>query len=419
MTPLDREMVRVIADGLAERLASPCDVRAMELRDAWWPQSLAVGAVGVALLHIERAHAGLGSWERVHKWLDLAAADGVSVGKDAHLHYGAPALAFALQAASVGRGRYGRALNVLDDLIAAETSRRLAAAHTRMDVGEFPPLAEFDAIRGLTGIGAYLRRRAPESRLLRDILLYLVRLTEPVEVDGELLPGWWTNVAPSGCLSDEFPGGHANTGMAHGIAGPLALLALTVGDGAAVDGQLNAIARICAWLDRWRQDDGSASWWPYWIARAQLRGDEPVPLRPSRPSWCYGTGGVARAQQLAGLALDDRDRCQIAENALLGAITDRHQQSLIVDSSLCHGHAGLQQIVARCAADADIRMPTSLVRPLLGSETDAEQWITNLLRPQSGCFGFLEGAAGVALALHTACSDSPPISGWDSCLLIA
>ncbi|TYB41007.1 lanthionine synthetase C family protein [Actinomadura chibensis] len=416
---MDRETAGAIADRLAERLASPCDVRAMELRDAWWPQSLAVGAAGIALLHIERAHAGLGPWERVHEWLVVATADGVSAGKDAHLHYGAPALAFALQAASGGRGRYGRALDVLDNHIDAETSCRLAAAHTRMDVGELPLLAEFDAIRGLVGIGAYLRHRGPESRLLRDILLYLVRLTEPVEVDGELLPGWWATVAPSGRLSDEFPGGHANTGMAHGIAGPLALLALTAVDGVAVDGQLTAIARICAWLDRWRQDGGSASWWPYWITRAQLRGDEPVPSRPSRPSWCYGTGGVARAQQLAGLALGDDDRRQIAENALLGAITDQHQQGLIVDSSLCHGHAGLQQIAVRCAADADVRMSASLVRPLLGLEPDAEHWVTHLVRPPGGRLGFLEGAAGVALALHTACSDSPPISGWDSCLLIA
>jgi lantibiotic biosynthesis protein len=32
--------------------------------------------------------------------------------------------------------------------------------------------------------------------------------------------------------------------------------------------------------------------------------------------------------------------------------------------------------------------------------------------------GFLEGDAGVALALGTATRDAPPVSGWDACLLI-
>lgn len=39
-------------------------------------------------------------------------------------------------------------------------------------------------------------------------------------------------------------------------------------------------------------------------------------LRPARPSWCYGTPGLARARQLAGLALRDLARQEAAEHAL-------------------------------------------------------------------------------------------------------
>jgi hypothetical protein len=35
-----------------------------------------------------------------------------------------------------------------------------------------------------------------------------------------------------------------------------------------------------------------------------------------------------------------------------------------------------------------------------------------------GGTGFLDGAAGTALALHTAAHNVAPISGWDACLLI-
>jgi hypothetical protein len=217
MTLLNEEAARTVADGIAERLSSPSVVRAMGLRDGWWPQSLAVGAAGVALLHIERAYTGRGSWQRAHEWLDAASADGVNAGDGSHLHYGAPAVAFALHAASGELGRYARALATLDRHIAAETRRRLAAAHARMDAGRLPALAEFDAIRGLTGVGGYLRQRGTNGHLLGEILTYLVRLTEPVDDHNEPLPGWWTSLAPSGRLSADFPGGHANTGMAHGI----------------------------------------------------------------------------------------------------------------------------------------------------------------------------------------------------------
>lgn len=422
MTTLNREAAQAAADVIAERLACPSKVRAMGLRDGWWPQSIAVGAAGVALLHIERAYAGLGSWRRVHDWLAAAAGDGVSTAHGSHLHYGAPALAFALHAAGREQGRYVRALEPLDHHIAAQTRCRLTVVHARMDKGELPALAEFDAIRGLTGIGAYLRHRGMDDQLLSEILTYLVRLTEPIGDHGESVPGWWTALAPSGRLSDDFPGGHANSGMAHGIAGPLALLALTLRDGVAVDGQTEAIIRICTWLDRWRQDSGSTPWWPYWITRAQLRGDQPVPSKPSRPSWCYGTAGVARAQQLAALATGDHARRRLAERALAGALTDPRQRDAITDSSLCHGHAGLAQITARCIADASLPMATGLpspLRALVENGADAEPLAAKLLQPPGGCAGFLEGAAGVALALHTASSGTPPVSGWDSCLLIA
>jgi hypothetical protein len=56
---------------------------------------------------------------------------------------------------------------------------------------------------------------------------------------------------------------------------------------------------------------------------------------------------------------------------------------------------------------------------LIDHEDDAERLAAELLRSPDGRFGLLEGAAGVALALHTAASGSPPVSGWDSCLLIA
>ena len=416
-----RDTARAAAEAIADRLASPDDVRDLKLAQGWWPQSLAHGAAGVALLHIERARTGHGPWRRAHDWLACAAEGGAVGGPDAHLYYGAPALAFALHAAADRPGRYARALNTLDTHVTALIRQRLQRAHTRMDSGsEFPELAEYDTIRGLSGLGALLLHRGVHTDLLRDVLTYLVRLTEPIKHDGDLLPGWWTHLAPSGAPSPDYPQGHANNGVAHGIGGPLALLALTARSGIIVPDHTEAIARILAWLDRWQQVGPAGPWWPYWITQEQLRSGTPGP-GPSRPSWCYGTAGFARVQQLAAIATSDTDRQRAAEAALLHAMTDPGQRNATVDLSLCHGFAGLAHITGLTAADAITHglsdcLPT-LLNPITDHKPDA---LVHALcdTADGGDIGLLEGAAGTALALHAYATDGPSLSGWDRCFLI-
>ncbi|MFE0130166.1 lanthionine synthetase C family protein [Streptomyces sp. NPDC059037] len=414
-----RETARAAADTIAERLATPEDVRALHHRQGWWPQSLAHGAVGVALLHIERARTDQGPWQRAHDWLACAAAEPAVGGIDSHLYYGAPALAFALHAAADRPGRYAHALNTLDRHVTAATRDRLAGADARMDRGETPELAEFDAIRGLSGMGALLLHRDIHIDLFREILAYLVRLTEPVKHDGELLPGWWSHLAPSGAVSPDYPDGHANNGVAHGIGGPLAVLSLAACRGITVEGHTDAITRILAWLDQWQQDGPAGPWWPYWITREQLRSGRPGP-GPSRPSWCYGTTGFARTQQLAALATDDRARQAMAEGALLQAMTDPSQLKATVDLSLCHGFAGLAHITELVAVEAITPGLTECLPRLLApiTDTNPSMLAASLLDPPGGGdIGLLEGATGTALALHAFQTGTPSVSGWDSCFL--
>ncbi|MFJ2247477.1 lanthionine synthetase C family protein [Streptomyces sp. NPDC094461] len=414
-----RETARAAADAIADRLATPENVRSLEHKQGWWPQSLAHGAAGVALLHIERARTGDGPWQRAHDWLACAAAEPAVGGIDSHLYYGAPALAFALHAAADRPGRYARALNTLDGHVTAAIRHRLAEAHARMDRGETPKLAEFDAIRGLSGMGALLLHRDTHTDLFREILAYLVRLTEPVKHDGELLPGWWSHLAPSGEVSPDYPAGHANNGVAHGIGGPLAMLSLASRHGITVEGHSDAITRILAWLDQWQQDGPAGPWWPYWITRAQLRSGTPGP-GPSRPSWCYGTAGFARTQQLAALATHDPARQRAAEGAFLHAMTDPGQLRATVDLSLCHGFAGLVRITELVAANSVTPGITECLPRLLAPITDTapDTLVASLLEPPGGGdIGLLEGAAGTALALHSFQTGTPSASGWDSCFL--
>jgi hypothetical protein len=395
-------------DAIAGRLTDPRNW----LRDAWWNQSLAKGALGIALLHVERAHTETDGLKTAHAWLSAATRGNLSAGANASLFFGAPAAAFALQAAP-DKGRFGRALAALDTSIADMTRRRLAAAQARLDRAERPRFAEWDLIYGLTGLGVYLLRRDRYGDVFREVLSYLVRLSEPGHVNGAEIPGWWTHTDPSGGVSSGFPGGHGNLGMAHGISGPLALLSLAMRRGIVVDGHADAIARICQWLDSWRQDHNTGTWWPQWITLQELRTGQVKQASPLRPSWCYGTPGMARAQQLAGLAVGNHARQRLAAQATVDCLSDADQLRQIRDNSLCHGWAGLFQTCWRIARDAESPALTAHVTEIANrfrerTDTRADRDI-----------GLLEGISGVALALHTAVRDAQPASDWDTCLLIS
>lgn len=370
-------------------------------------QSLAKGAVGVALWHIEQALLGAADWEPVKAWLSAAVRVEVTAADSACLTYGAPALAFVLHAAGAdGHDRYRPARDQLNAATAALTHRRVRAAHARIRRGEPAAFAEYDLLHGLTGIGVHLLHHTPDDDALAAVLSYLVTLTRPLVVDGERLPGWWCAHDPRRLYT---PGGHANFGMAHGIAGPLALLAQALRRGAVVEGQHEAVATITAWLDRWQQHDDCGSWWPETITRKEAAAGRPHSTGPGRPSWCYGTPGITRALQLAAIATADTGRQRAAENALAACLSDERQIAQLPNAGLCHGTGGLFQTVWRAAQDART--------PVLGG---AARRVADTLIRQHACenTSFLEGAAGQALAQAAALNDRPPASRWDACLLI-
>jgi hypothetical protein len=372
----------------------------------WWRQSLARGALGIALLHVERAAAELASWQHARDWLDCVAQESVAAGADSHLFYGAPALAYVLSRAAAGGLKTGQQTTTrLHDAITGEAAERTSRAHTRMDNGLLPELAEFDLIRGLTGFGAYFLHHERAGGALRGILHYLVRLTEPVEIDGMAFPGWWTPASPAGQRTAGFAGGHANLGIAHGIGGPLALLALAARHGVIVDGQLAAIGRICTWLARWHSSDPAEPAWPYWLTLPDYRDGHLPHCWPQRLGWCYGTAGIARAMQLAAIATGDRARRSTAEKTLITALTAPANQTLTTDPSLCHGRAGLARIAAASAGDATATAIAARLRIIADELLSVPE--EDLAEP-----GFLDGAAGVALAR------TRTHRGWDACLLI-
>lgn len=370
-----------------------------------WGQSLDGGA-GLALLHIAYAHAGVGDWSTAHQWAKAMTRNGIAAHEGASLFAGSPAVAFVLRAAR--QPSYARALITLDRHIADLTRQRLGQAHARLEDAQLPELREFDLISGLTGLGAY-HLSAGNAGQVCDVLAYLVRLVEPLRADGVQVPGWWTLDGPTGKPDPHWPGGHANLGIAHGIAGPLALLASAALHGITVPGQVEAIDHIERLLDRWRSGTAERTWWPGLISTRDWSDDSNRQSGPQRPSWCYGTPGIARARQLAARARNDVIHQRDVEAALAGCVTDDRQLAQLSDDSLCHGWAGLIHATRRAAAEAE---PGS---PLIAALSDlTPRWQEQSPRlPDHD--GLLEGRAGVALVRAAAAANTV----WDACLLTA
>jgi len=420
LDPALLRMAGALATELADALASPPPLEPDGDRSPtsprWRGQSLSKGAAGIAVLHGIRAHTGHGPWNRAHAWLACANREELSAGPGAGLWFGAGSLAFALSVAAPP-GQYRTAQSALDAAVATMTRSRLEAAAARMTAGVRPALAEFDLVRGLTGLGAYWLRRDPGGPLIRDVLTYVVRLCQPLPASdpaGRNVPGWWTNDVPSGQDPETFARGWSDQGMAHGIAGPLSLLAMTKRTGITVPGQIEAMERICQWLDIWRQDSPAGSWWPERLTLAELHAGHSQQGGPARPSWCYGTPGITRSTMLTALALGDTARQDAAEDALARCLADPAQLRRLTNPAICHGLAG---VLATCwYAAADARTPAlaahlpNLLQALLREHTTSAQ------SPAWQQPGLVEGTAGVALTLHSIATASS--GGWPTCLLI-
>ncbi|WAU78315.1 lanthionine synthetase C family protein (plasmid) [Streptomyces sp. Qhu-G9] len=375
-----------------------------------WGQSLYYGAAGITLMHAATAaRTDASGTQTMQPWATAMLRSPIVATEATSLYEGAPAVAYVLT--FLNSPAAARRLAELDGHVRRLTAQRLDRAHARIDRAALADTSEFDLISGLTGLGVYHLRKNNKTEV-RDILTYLIRLTEPITAQRQTLPGWWS----TGSIRTPRPedtGGHGNFGIAHGIAGPLALLATTARHGYTAPGHKSAITRICHWLDQWQIGLREDARWPEWISRAELRRGQSKQTNPRRPSWCYGTPGIARAQQLAGLALGDTAIQDQAGLALAGCLRNEHQLALLTDASLCHGWAGLLQVTRRAAHDEKGGQLSELLPRV---QAGAVAHLKRHGMPDSP--GLMEGNAG-PLLIRPDRNSATPDTSWDLCLLLS
>jgi lantibiotic biosynthesis protein len=388
----------------------------------WESGSIAQGNAGVALLcaAMDRAFPGEG-WDcHGHAHLEAAVRAAHARPSGASLFAGLAGVGFAAVELAAGRPRYRRLLTGIDDVVAAEAT----ASAKRLTSGGSLPVGEFDAVSGLSGLAAYLLRRGDSSHVAAAALsAVLTALAGRLTYDSQP-PGWHT---AERWLSEEerrhYPHGNLNCGLAHGLPGPLAALALASLHGVDVPAGVDAIASAAAWLTGHRIDD---EWGPNWPDAVPLAADgsEQAPPWPSRAGWCYGAPGVARALWLAGQALEEAPLRNLAVAAIEAVVARPAERRGLSSPTFCHGAAGLLQVLVRFAADTGAADLATAAGRLCGELVDAFD-PTSLLgyrnvEPGEVVVdhpGLVDGAPGVALALLAAGTDVEPT--WDRLFLLS
>ena len=390
---------------------------------SWEQHGVAQGDAGLAIMcgYLDTCFPDEG-WDTLgHSWLTSAAheaerADHLPIG----LFDGVSGLGLAAWLVSRDGSRYSRLLASIDHLVVPRTVH-LARSVTGQRHGL--PVGDFDVISGVTGIGAYRLHREGRREVdaVRAILRSLIALTD----DREGIPSWHT---PPEAMRDatmlrEHPGGALNCGLAHGIPGPLALMALALREGFAVDGLEQAVERTASWLTRQQIHDTWGVNWPT-VVPLTPNAREPAPgarTRASRSAWCYGSPGIARSLWLAGDAL----RLKALAVEAIQAVYRRPLPIRNIDSpTFCHGVAGLLQITLRFSHDTGLasfaQQADVLLRQLLALHDPNRLFGYAALEPGGRLIdqpGLLEGAAGVVMTLLASATDREP--NWDRLFLLS
>ncbi|MFD4567526.1 lanthionine synthetase C family protein [Streptomyces sp. NPDC058467] len=409
----------------------------------WHPLSLGAGLPGPALLYGELARSDQTYRPVAHRHISRA-VQALPKPAGTGLFNGPAALLAAAQTCAGSFDDYKSLRAALAQWLATVQLRRLKAAR-RPDSRAVKEPGEYDLITGLSGTTRLLLDSAADAAenaadvrmAMTGSLEYLVGLARPIEVHGRQVPGWWL---PAESLLTEqerghYPDGFFDTGMAHGIAGVMAVLCSALAYGYEVPGQLSAINCMAEWLSHWAKPRSPKAGWPDRVALLEQITDELRPRSAVQTGWCYGTPGVAAALYRAGALLNRPPWCEQAVAVLRVDLARAQTQWGLDGPTICHGYAGFLQTTARVAshsADADLIEGCRRITAAVLAEADAETpfLFPHVVRSNSldmpperaDRAGLLEGAAGVACVLLdvTRGPQSDPVGrSWDRCFGLA
>ncbi len=400
--------------------------RAVFKQSYWDDLSIAGGYAGILPLFTELDHLFPNEgWDQICHAYILKIKEAIESTNYHHVSMfgGLAGICFYIQQASKEGSRYQKLLSKLNMLFADRLEATyLFRFRKQLQASKPSPMALYDAIQGLAGIGLYCLKNlhtAPFPSLVGEVVQLLVTLTYPIEIEGEKVPGWYVPQEFQ-FLEEEkdiYPKGNFNIGLSHGISGVLAFLSIALHHGIRMSGQIEAIHRIVDWLIAKQSKKNGHLFWRARISFEEEIGHSPIAHLPNREAWCYGTPGVARSLFLAGSALKNETIKQFAVESFSSLFSREPQDWLLPGPTFCHGISGLlmlTHLMARDTQSSFLKTKTHVLKELLldfylpdshfgfqDADPTIEGDYVRIERP-----GLLEGAVGVLLTLLSLESNS-------------
>lgn len=263
----------------------------------------------------------------------------------------------------------------------------------------------YDLVSGLVGLGVFALERAEAygDRALLDLVVrhLLGRRRRGAHegtwfTDPRLMPPHQVRMAPHG---------QTDLGVAHGVPGALAFLAMVRRrDGASdeIDGVLRSGV---TWLLA-RAGEHPGRRYPAVIAEPEREGRGVG----SRVAWCYGDLSVAAGLAQVATALGEAEWSRRAAELAREAFARDCPENGVVEGNVCHGVAGnalVGAFIAALTGDAGLRVAAQRHLSLLGKfavpETNPPLFKSRKPTPSDGPIewevdhGMLTGGLGIAL----------------------
>jgi lantibiotic biosynthesis protein len=377
--------------------------------------SLAGGQAGLALLYTWLARTRRAPQADVLAWqyLGQASETVATQAMNASLWGGFTGVAWAADLA-------GRLLNP----DAEDRGEAVDDALLRLLSRANPWSAPYDLVVGLTGLGVYAQQRYPHPLAIGCLRLVVERLHECAQHDEHGLY-WWTPPAEIHQESrEQYPSGRADLGVAHGVAGVIALLGGICGAGVEQAAARPLLEGAVRWLLAHSMPTEAGPTFPLWVAP----GFHPW---PARCAWCYGDPGIAAALLMAARGAGDAGWEQAAVALACRAAERPASQTGVVNAGFCHGAAGLAHLYNRMyQATAEPKLGRAAVYWLertLGfyrlARDNGGSWVQGSWDPAQRerwtwtGIDLVDGAAGIALVLLAAATSVEPT--WDRMFLVS
>lgn len=282
--------------------------------------------------------------------------------------------------------------------------------------------SRYELLYGLTGLGVYALERLPENSAIEILRMVIARLAQSAErsesgitwfTPPEQLPEWQRL---------QCPNGYYNLGLAHGVPGVLPILARACAVEQTHAQAWELLSGAQGWLQAQQLRGEAGTSFPHWLATE-------IEPEPGRLAWCYGGLGAATAwldaARRTGQSIWEREALAMLRCAARTTLED----SAVRDAGLCHGAAGNAHIFNRLyqATGEEVFKQAAL------------RWYEHTLalwKPGTGLAGFqawtpaengddgwedrpdfLDGVAGIGLALLAGCTNQEP--EWDRLLAIS